>query len=69
MSKTANNDGQISTASVKIDGVKTANTDVQIASVSIGAGPVTESVKKEINEIGSFERLRQKLLQLSRWMA
>src|SRR5215813_502682 len=66
----ANTDGQISTASVKIDGMKTANNDGQISSVSvrIGGDPVSESVKKEINEIGSFQRLRQKLLQLSRWM-
>ena len=49
MSKAANTDGQISTASVKIDGMKTANTDGQISGVSgtIGGGPVSESVKKE----------------------
>ena len=55
MSKAANTDGQISTASVKIRGTKTANTDRQISSVTvtIGSGPLSESVKKEIDAMAT----------------
>jgi len=51
MSKAANTDGQISTASVKIDGMKTANNDGQISSVSgtIVGDPVRAPVKKQID--------------------
>src|SRR5215813_13444985 len=51
----ANTDGQISTASVKIDGMKTANNDGQISSVSlrIGGDPVSELVKKDIDAMAT----------------
>ena len=38
MNKSANTDGQISTASVKIRGTKTANTDRHISSVTVTIG-------------------------------
>ena len=55
MNKSANTDGQISTASVKIGDMKTANTDGQISSVTvtIGSGPLSESVKKEIDAMAT----------------
>ena len=50
---------------------KTANTDGQISSVTvtIGSGPLSDLVKKDIDAMATSKDCAKKLLQLYRWMA